>query len=541
MHADARARPTRLRRLEAPLILTLDGADGRVASANSLDFYDGRIVAIDAPRPAGLPEDAILDLGAVPGATVIPGLIDAHLHLLMGGISLGQLDLAAVSSRESFADAVAAHAATLDDDEWLVGWGWSEENWPGHATPDRSWLAAVGDRPALCWRMDHHACVVNDTVLASIRERFGELSDPPGGRYVRDGGGAPTGLLLEAAAWQHAIPLVPAPNVARRHAALRAGMALLNRNGIVACGAMEYAKDLREAFAPLRNELSVRIRATVLDRDWPLDLSLADAIDCDAMLAIIGFKAFADGTLGSRTAAMLEPYADDPTNSGTLVELTERGELEPWMRAVAARGLSPSVHAIGDRALRIALDAAEAAGVGPSLRLEHVQTVHRDDLPRLRGRWASMQPQHRADDGRFAERRLGTARMEEFFPFRRLIDHGARLAFGSDWPIVPPDPIAGIRAAVTTEDLDGRVVEPSQRLMPLEALHAYTRGAAECLGIAGGGRIGVGANADLTVLSADPLAADWRNAPPRPICTIVDGRLMWHEAAWREASASDLA
>ncbi len=495
---------------------------------DGIEIAGGRIVALESG--GGGHASRTIDLG---DAVAVPGLIDAHLHLLMGGLGLGQLDLSAIRSREAFERAIADRAlqmAAAPPTRWLEAWGWSAERWPGRADPDASWLAAAGERPAIAWRMDRHACVVNAAALAAIERRSPGLPDPPGGRVVRGPDGRPTGLLVETAAWRHAIPAIPPPDAESKRRAVRDAEAHLHRMGITSVGAMEYASELREAFLPDLDARTLRIHATLLDRDWPLDPGLAADLPRHDRLRVIGFKAFADGTLGLRTARMLEAYADRPGDRGLLVELALEGHLPAWARLVHAAGLSPSIHAIGDEAMRLALDAyapLDAAAASPPPRIEHCQTIHPDDLPRCRGRMLSMQPLHRGDDALVIERALGPDRLDRFFPLRSLLDHGATLAFGSDWPVVPPDPIAGIRAAVTGADANGEVFRPQQSIGVAEAILASTAHAAACLGIDRCGRLREGWHADLTILDRDPFTADWLADPPRVLATIAAGRAVW--------------
>lgn len=502
--------------------LTLVGA--RIHTMNpgrprvdSIVFRDGRIAALNPERPIG----RVLDLG---GLTVVPGLVDAHLHCALGGETLLQLDLSSARCRNDVDRLVRERHAALPAGVWLIARGWNEDGFQPRIPPDRTWLAAAGDRPCVCWRMDHHACVVNDAVLARLRERHDLSGDPLGGRILRDARGEATGLLQEAAAWQFVQPIMPSPSPEdRRRAALEAH-AYLASLGITAAGSMEYEKVLREAIEPQRGKLSVRMRITLLDREWPLDLAYAKGFTNDDRLAVIGMKAFIDGTLGSRTARMLEPYCDDPSNRGLLVELAERGVLVDWIRLVRAAGLSPSMHAIGDEAARIALDAIDASdalGVPPA-RIEHAQTIAPEDIRRFAGRFTSMQPLHKAYDARSAASRLGSRRMQRFFPFRALQHAGARLAFGSDWPIVSPDPIAGIAAAVTGLDVDGQPCRVEDNIGVHEALIAYTRTAAECLGL-DAGVLAEGRLADCTILDADPYACDWVRRRPTVVATIMGG------------------
>jgi predicted amidohydrolase YtcJ len=241
-------------------------------------------------------------------------------------------------------------------------------------------------------------------------------------------------------------------------------------------------------------------------------------------------KSFADGTLGSRTAWMLEPYADKPETCGLAMEHTLRGELAQWMRAVQDMGLSPSVHAIGDRAARELIDAMDACADAPAPRFEHAQTLHAREIPRLAGRFASMQPLHKADDARLALARLGPSRIERFFAFRALLAHGARLAFGSDWPIVSPDPLLGIKAAVTGLDLDGHPFATEHSISVQDALVAYTRAAAEMLDLPGG-ILAPARAADFVVLDRSPFETDWTRERPRVERTIVAGNRVHHADA----------
>ena len=498
-------------------------ADANVPSARSLVVHEGRIESLDAGA-----FDRELDGGPWVG----PAFIDTHLHLTLGGLSLGETDLSGATSRHAFEEAVAAASARLPAGRWLKANGWDQSRWGGEM-PSTEWLARAGDRPAVAWRMDQHACVVNAAALARIVQRFDLSHDPAGGRVERDAQGRPTGLFLEQAAWKWAKAAVPEPSVQERREGLRAAAVHLARHGVATVGSMEYARDLVEAVDPLRRELPLRIQATLLDRDWPLDWNLLNCVPRDGMLGIIGFKTFVDGTLGSRTACMLRPYADRPDNTGLLMELAERGLLADWLREGLRRDFSMSLHVIGDAAMRVALDAADAAemrGVQArdALRLEHAQTVQHDDLRRMKGRWASMQPLHKAFDAPGAQNALGAARMDRFFPFRALQQAGAQLAFGSDWPIVPPDVIAGLRAAITGLDVHGDVCRPDDNLDPESALRAFTIDAARCLRCNGRtGRLATGLAADLVSLDRDPFRCNWVTDPPRVRWCMQGGALSY--------------
>ncbi len=426
-------------------------------------------------------------------------LVDCHAHLLLGGRTLAQLDLSTADGRPAFEAAIAAEHARLPRGRWLEAHGWDEGRWGGSA-PTREWLRAAGDRPVVAWRMDQHACLVNDAVLSLL----GDAAAPAGGEIVLDERGERTGLLREQAAWRLVQPLVPAPDAETKRAALRAACRRAAALGLEAVCSMEYLADALEVYEPLRRELPIRVALTLLDRGDDFDPALARRIRADDRLWVNGFKSFADGTLGSRTARMLEPYEDDPGNRGMLLERAADGTLREWARAVIDAGLSPSIHAIGDEALRVALDAVEPVDPQRVTRFEHAQTIHRDDRPRFRDRRVSMQPLHRAFDRAPALTRLGRHRMDRFFPFRDLLNHGAILGFGSDWPIVDLDPAKGIAEATAPQG------DPAgDRLTHAEALAAYTTNARAFLGAAPG--------APTAQARATGVAGSHASGPARPI------------------------
>ncbi len=495
-------------------------ADPARPFATAMAMEHGRVTAVDgqalslvSQRDTNAP--AVIDLH---GRFVCPAFLDAHLHVTLGAATLAQCDLSGCASRDEFEARIAQHAATLDATDpnaWLIAFGWNESDWRGEA-PDLSWLQAAGDRPAVAWRMDQHACVVNRAALALL-----DITPIAGGEIE-----VSRGIFREQAAWKRVIPAIPEPSIAAKRANLAKACAYLHSLGLAGGGSMEYLRDIRDVYLPLLERLTFRVKATVLDRDWPLDTPPtlpAEARAGHPFFEIIGMKSFADGTLGSRTAWMLEPYSDAPYTDGLAMEHILRGELAAWMRAVQKLGLSPSVHAIGDRAARTLLDACDACADHPAPRLEHMQTLAREDVPRLAGRFASMQPLHKADDARQAIARLGHARIERFFAFRALLAHGARLAFGSDWPIVSPDPLLGIKAAVTGLDLDGRPFATEHSISVDAALAAYTRVPAEMLGFPGG-VLREGRAADLVILDRSPFEIDWTREMPKVVATMVDGR-----------------
>ncbi len=480
----------------------------------------GVVASLERSAPRGV---RILE---APVGFACPGFFDSHLHLLLAGSSLAQLELSGVRSREEFEGHISSAHAALPADRWLLARGWNEANFAGDGAPEASWFSSAGTRPCVAWRSDQHACVVNQPVIDLLG---GALDDATEGECPRRDG-RPIGILRERAAWQVLIPRLPPPTDDELASGLAAAQRVLLANGITSVGSMEYADWVDRVLVPRCDLLSPRVHVTMLDREWPVDVAdvARRAHEATPRLRFVGCKSFADGTLGSRTAWMQAPYADgDGLEVGTPLEFTADGRLAEWMAQVAGAGLSPSVHAIGDAALTAVLDAADAARIPDrTLRIEHAQTVAPEDIPRLAQHIVSMQPLHKADDARIAHARLGPERLNRFFPFRRIADAGALLAFGSDWPIAPPDPIEAMRTAITGRTVGGDRFQPDQSLTPMEALRATTIDAARSLRAdADLGHLSPGSRADITILDRDPLTCDWWNDPPRVLGTMVDGRI----------------
>ncbi len=229
--------------------------------ARTVLIAHGRVEALDLPVQQ-IPDRAGLRVVDGRGRSVIPGFIDAHAHLLLGGLALGQLDLSRVRSRDEFEAAVEERHRILPQHEWLIANGWSGENWDDRAEPNSDWLRATGDRPTICYRMDLHAAVVNEAVL----RRTDLLQDIAGGRIVRDPRtGEPTGLLFEAAVWQLVNPQVPVASVEHRREAVRAAQDHMHAHGITTVGSMEYQRDIEEVFEVLRDDMALRCRITLLE------------------------------------------------------------------------------------------------------------------------------------------------------------------------------------------------------------------------------------------------------------------------------------
>ena len=516
-------------------ILTGDPARPRAEAAV---VRDGRFLVVGtraACEAAAAPGAARLDAGVA-----VAGLADAHGHVALLGQWRRELRLSGASDAEACAARVGAQARTAPRGTWIRGSGWDQNRWPGGAFPSEAVLSrAVPDHPVALARVDGHALWVNGAALAATGVDA-RTPDPPGGRILRGAGGLPAGVLLDAAQ-DLVLARIPPAGPAELEAAIVLALAHLAGIGLTS---VHDAGVTPEVLAVLRrlaaeDRLPLRVEA-MLDGGVPLPElreAMAEARAAPAMgrLAIRAVKLFADGALGSRGAALEEEYADDPGNRGLL--LLEPGELAARVRAIAAAGLQPAVHAIGDRAVSATLDALEAAARERDVRalrprIEHLQLVLPRHLPRLvaLGVVASVQPVHAASDGPWLAARLGegTARLRGAFAWRTLAGAGIPLAFGSDFPVEDPDPRAGLAAVEARAAPGAAPFRPEEALDRAAALAGFTAGAAHaCFAEGRRGRVREGMDADLTFFAGDPTACSAEALRVLPVTgALVGGRFL---------------
>jgi predicted amidohydrolase YtcJ len=420
------------------------------------------------------------------GMMVVPGFIDSHIHFLEGGAGLSSVQLREARTREEFVRRVAEFARTVPPGTWITNGDWDHEWWGGEL-PAREWIDAVTpNNPVWLSRLDHHMSLANSVAmeLAGIR---GDTPHIEGGTIVRDGRGELTGVFKDNA--ESLIDrVIPPPSAEDQRRALHAAMRYVASHGVTSVHHMGTWDDLA-AFDRARaaRELTTRIYAAVPIHTWErMRDHVADRGRGDHWLTIGALKGFVDGSLGSHTAAMLEPYTDTPGDRGLLVNDPE--DLYRWTSSADAAGLHMIVHAIGDRAIRLQLDiyervARENGARDRRFRLEHAQHIAPADMDRFAalGVIASVQPYHAIDDGRWAEKLIGPERAKLTYAFRSLLDANAHLAMGSDWPVAPATPLEGIYAAVTRRTLDGANPggwQPAERIGVEAALRGYTIGAA---------------------------------------------------------------
>ena len=448
------------------------------------------------------------------GRCVIPGLVDAHLHFESMSLGLERLN-AELSTVEEVQAAVRERAGSLAPGEWIRGHGWNHNRWGGQFPMGALLDAAAPEHPVFLTAKSGHAAWVNGKAM-EVAGVDGGTPDPADGALVRTSAGEPTGILLEGASGLVS-RAIPEPGLDEATAAMRRGMDRALALGLTGVVDLDGTRALR-AWQVLREAGDLRLRVcksvpySLLDET--VELGLRSGFG-DEWLKIVGVKLFADGALGPCTAWMLEPYEGEPDNVG--MPLMTREELAHSVEKAGAAGLACLTHAIGDRANREVLDALqvererERAGGRTPLRhrIEHVQILHPDDLPRLAelGVVASMQPIHATSDMAMADRVWGE-RAAGAYAFRSLLDRGTLLAFGSDSPVEPLDPLVGIHAAVTRRGADGAPAAegwyPQERLTVEQAVRAYTADAAFASGEeALKGRLTPGRLADCVVLDRD--------------------------------------
>jgi predicted amidohydrolase YtcJ len=422
------------------------------------------------------------------GAMVVPGFTDTHVHFIDGGFRLASVQLRDARTPAEFVARIKAFAATVPAGTWILGGDWDHQNWGGEL-PTRAWLDSITpSHPVFVTRLDGHMSVANSLALrlANVTRATANVE---GGEIVRDASGEPAGVFKDNAT-ALVERVIPPPSAELNDRALEAAMSYVASHGVTAVHNMGTWDDLATfARAHAAGRLRTRIYAAVPLATWPrlVEYVRAHGGTGDSWLHYGALKGFVDGSLGSHTAAMLEPFTDAPNDRGFYVSSNE--DRYAAIKAADAAGLQLFIHAIGDRAIREQLDifARVASENGPRdrrFRIEHAQHIAPADITRFAelGVVASMQPYHAIDDGRWAEQVIGAERAKGTYAFKSLLDAGAKVAFGSDWFVAPPTPLEGIYGAVTRRTLDGAHDPdgwvPRERLTVEQALRAYTATAA---------------------------------------------------------------
>ncbi len=486
------------------------------------------------------------------GRLVTPGMNDSHLHLGPGGLTLLQVQLLGAASVAEVEDRVREAARSAETGDWILGRGWDHTLWPPEQLGADGWPTrealdrAAPDNPVVLRRVDGHAAWMNRAAMEAAG--LGpKTRDPVGGEFRRDPAtGDLTGIIHETPALDLVMAHAPDASISQRREGIRRALDLARRVGVTSVQSEALAPEI-EYYSELERsgELTARVYAWRALTPDTLEAyrraGITQALG-SAWLRIGAMKAYADGSLGSRTATMLEPYSDDAPNQG--IEVTPSGVLRRLVLAADSAHIQVFVHAIGDSANRFVLDIFEqATRTGDDHprrhRIEHAQIVDGEDLPRFAelGVVAAMQPTHATTDMRWADARIGLERAAEgAYAWRRLLDNGAQIAFGTDWPVEPLDPVEGLYSAVTRqsraepgEPESGWL--PGQRLTIEEAIRIYTAGSAYAeFEEHRKGTLETGMLADMVVWDRDLLTIpEVEILETRPQLTIVGGRIVYEE------------
>lgn len=517
--------------------------------AEAVAIQQNRILAVGSSAEISKfvgPGTRVIDLR---GKLVVPGFNDAHVHFFMGGDGLASVQLHDANSPSEFRDKIAQFARSRQKGTWILNGNWDHERWNPANLPTHDLIDDVTrDNPVFVSRSDGHMSLANALAMkmAGVDEN---TKDVAGGVIVRDSAGRPTGVFKDAA--KGLIErVIPAPSEEDILVAVRAAQDYAAENGVTSVQDMGVFRgqasairiNLMHAYQSLdkADQLKVRISLYMPLKEWTklAEVGITAGFG-NEKLHIGGLKGFADGSLGSTTAWFSQPYTDSPSTNGIPSdELQDPQVMYANIQGADRAGLQIAIHAIGDRANTTILDfyerlERENGARDRRLRIEHAQHLSPSDIPRFAKLHviASVQPYHAIDDGRWAEQRIGAARVKTTYAFRSLLDAGTILAFGSDWFVAPMEPLLGIYAAVTRRTLDGKNPQgwvPEQTITVPEAVHAYTVGSAYASGEERiKGSLEPGKLADLAVLSNDIFAIDPVEIQNTKVdLTIFDGRVV---------------
>jgi len=525
---------------------TIHTMDARTPLASAIAIGGGAVVAI------GSAEELLAEAGPgvrtvdLCGRAVLPGLVDAHCHFLGYAESRAWIDLRCASSLAAVLERVASRISSEKGSAWVLGRGWDQNDWPEARYPEKSSLDSIApDRPVYLCRVCGHAAFVNSRALA-LAGITRETPDPPGGKILRDSRGEPTGILLDEAKEMLA-KCIPPPGAAEKRRLLVEAARECLSVGLVGVHEMGISLETAALYEDVLTTGSVPLRIVAYySGDDPrfeemLARGPARGLSGDH-LSIVGCKFYADGSLGARSASLLDDYSDDPGNRGIVV--TDGQRLAELVRRCQAAGFQAATHAIGDRAVREVLDAYELALAGGGSRdvrhrVEHAQVVAPEDIPRFSalGVIPSMQFTHCTSDMAWVDSRLGAERSRGAYAWRSLAAAGSRIPGGSDFPVESTNPFLGIYAAVTRSDLDGNPPggwHPGERLTVREAVEAFTVNAAYAAHEEEtAGSLSPGKRADFIVCSDDVFTVDPAAIPRiRVLATVIGGEIVYRTAGF---------
>ena len=520
--------------------------DQALPHAEALAILGERIVAVGSNQEVDAWRGRQTKIIDARGKLLVPGFDDAHVHFSNGGAQLDAVQLNDVNNPEEFVRRIGERAKATPQGEWILNGDWDETKWNPPSLPTKQLIDPVTpNTPVFVSRYDGHMGLANSLAL-KLAGVTSATQDPPGGTIVRDAQGNPTGGLKDAAQ-SFVFKVIPPPSHEQRLRDIKRALAHAASVGVTSVQDMAVDYGDIAVFSELldRQELTTRIYAAPLITQGAADqakIGIRRAFG-SPYLRIGAVKAFADGSLGSRTAYFFEPFLDQPNNRGLLSdEMHPISAMRGRMMRADAAGIQICTHAIGDAAISTILDLyteiEKAHGdADRRFRIEHAQHMAAKDFDRFARLHviASVQPYHAIDDGRWAEGRIGHDRASRTYAFRTFLNHGVRLAFGTDWDVAPLNPTLGLFAAVTRATLDGKNPNgwfPEQKLTITEAVEAYTMGSAYAeFQEMEKGSITPGKLADLVILSDDIFTIDpIKIRDVRVLTTIVGGKVVWERS-----------
>jgi predicted amidohydrolase YtcJ len=526
-------------------------------TAQAVAVLGDRIVAVGSNADVESlrsPATKVIDAG---GKLLLPGFNDAHVHFVGGGLQLDSVQLNDAASTEEFVRRIGEQARKTPKGEWIQGGDWDETKWNPSNLPTKEMIDPVTpDNPAFLGRYDGHSALVNSAGL-QLAGITSQTPDPPGGKIVRDARGNPTGDLKDAAK-DIVLKVIPPLSHDQRLRAMRRALEYAASLGVTSVQHMNDEES--DSFADIRaygellqsGELTTRVYVApaISEVQNLAKIGVRHAFG-SSLLRIGALKGFADGSLGSGTAYLFDPYSDDPHNSGLLRnQMQPLSQMRDWMMQADAAGLQICTHAIGDRAISMILDlysdvVKAHGGAERRLRIEHAQHMAEKDFGRFAQLdvIASVQPYQAIDDGRWAEARIGHDRASRTYAFRTFLNHSVHLAFGTDWDVAPLNPILGVYAAVTRATLDGKNPDgwfPEQKLTVAEAVEAYTTGSAYAeFQEKEKGSITPGKLADMVLLSDDIFSIDPAKIKDvKVLKTMVGGKVVWDQERKKQYSTN---
>src|SRR5437868_830970 len=516
--------------------------DKSLPAAQAVAIIRDRIVAVGSHADVQAWHGSATRTIDAGGRLLLPGFNDAHLHFVSGGAQLDNVQLNDATSPEEFARRIGARTKNTAKGEWILGGDWDETKWNPTQLPTKDLIDPVTpNTPVFVNRYDGHMALANSAALR-LAGVTAKTPDPPGGTIVRDAQGNPTGAFKDSA-MDHIYKVIPPLSHDQRRLAVKRALGHAASLGVTSVQDMNPEYDDIAMYSEFlrRGELTTRIYAAPLitQVDDQVKLGIGRAFG-GPYLRIGALKSYADGSLGSATAYFFEPFNDQPANHGLLSEEMQPLSLmrDRMMKADAA-GLQLCTHAIGDQAISMILDlygevSRSHGDADRRFRIEHAQHMAAKDFDRFArlNVIASVQPYHAIDDGRWAEKRVGHDRASRTYAFRTFLDHGMRLALGTDWNVAPLNPMLTIYAAVTRATLDGKNPNgwfPEQKLTVAEAVEAYTMGSAFAeFQDKEKGSITPGKLADMVLLSDDIFSIDpGKIRDVKIVKTIVGGKIIW--------------